>query len=73
MSEPILVKAFAHSCCHDQADFLNKASRELFGTCKGRHGFEGQLWEIVKNLNEDGESLIKALSHFIELKTKKIE
>ena len=73
MSEPILARAFATSCCHDQAEFLNNASRELYGVCKGRNGYEGQLWEIAKHLNDDGKALIEGLAHFLELKTKEIK
>lgn len=73
MNEPILVKAFAISCCHDQSDFLNKAARELFGICKGNGGFDGQLWEIAKHLNEDGKKLVDGLAHYASLKTKTID
>lgn len=70
MSEPILAKAFATSCCHDQSEFLNNAARELYGFCRGPSGFDGQLWEIAKFLNKDGQALINGLAKFIELKTK---
>ncbi len=72
MSEPILAKAFAESCCHDQADFLNKASRQMYGICKGQGGYEGQQWEIVKHLDKDGIAMIMGLAKFIELKSKDI-
>lgn len=73
MNEPILAKAFAEACCHDQADFLNKTSRQMYGICKGQNGYEGQQWEIAKHLSEDGIALIKGLAKFIELREKKIE
>ena len=63
-------QAFAVACCHDQAEFLNKTAREMFGVCKGRSGYEGQLWEIAKHINKDGESMLRGLVHFMDLKVK---
>lgn len=76
MSDAILAKAFSYANDREQAEILNLMSRELFVICEANkrwtatEGFDGQLCSMSKYINKDGESFLRRLLEFVELRKK---